>query len=165
MPRIAVCPGSFDPVTLGHVDVVRRAATLFDEVVVGIGINAAKTPLLSASERSALFASAVDDLPGVRVELVPGLLADFCTRVGASAIVKGLRGGADFDAESPMALMNRHLAGIETVFVIGDPALAHVSSSMVRDVARHGGAIDDLVPAGVADAVRSRLHGTVKEVP
>lgn len=163
VPRIAVCPGSFDPVTLGHVDVVRRAATLFDEVVVGIGINAAKTPLLDAEQRRDLFAAAVADLPGVRVELVPGLLADFCTRVGASAIVKGLRGGADFDAESPMALMNRHLAGIETVFVVGDPALAHVSSSMVRDVARHGGVIDDLVPGGVADAVRARLDGQQKE--
>lgn len=158
MTRVAVCPGSFDPVTLGHLDVVRRARAMFDEVVVAIGVNATKAPLLDADARVELFAAAVADQPGVRVMAMPGLLADLCTEVGASAIVKGLRGGADFDAEHPMALMNRHLSGVDTVFVIGDPALAHVASSMVRDVARHGGDITDLVPPGVADAVRDALH-------
>ncbi len=157
MVRIAVVPGTFDPVTRGHVDVVRRSAALFDEVVVGIARNATKTPLLSAEERLDAFATAVADLPNVRVEIVPGLLVDFCSERGASAIVKGLRGGSDLDAEAPMALMNRHLSGIETVFVMSDPTLAHIASSMVRDIARHGGLIDDLVPAGVADLVRSRL--------
>lgn len=155
--RTAVVPGTFDPVTLGHVDVVRRAAGLFDEVIVAVAVNAAKSPLLSATERRDAFAQAVGDLPGVRVAIAPGLLVDFCREVGAVAVVKGLRGGADFDAESPMALMNRHLTGVETVFVIGDPALAHVASSMVRDVARHGGEIEDLVPDGVAPLVRERL--------
>lgn len=151
--RIAVCPGSFDPVTLGHLDIVRRALSLFDEVVVAVGSNAAKSQLLDARVRTDLFASAVADLAGVRVVQMPGLLADLCRELGASAIVKGLRGGADFDAEQPMALMNRHLAGVETVFVTGDPALSHISSSMVRDVARYGGDICDLVPEHVADAV------------
>lgn len=153
--RTAVCPGSFDPVTLGHLDIVARARTLFDDVVVAVGINAAKTPLLDAETRVALFAEAVAHMEGVRVVRMPGLLADLCRETGACAVVKGLRGGADYDAEAPMALMNRHLGGVETVFVTGDPALAHISSSMVRDVARYGGPIDDLVPPAVARAVRA----------
>ena len=96
----------------------------------------------------------------MRVEAVDGLLADFVAHGrGRRAVVKGLRGGADFDAELPMALMNRHLSGVETVFVVGDQALAHIASSLVKDVARYGGPIDDLVPAGVADAVRAALRG------
>jgi len=158
MAGVAVCPGSFDPVTLGHLDVVRRARGMFEEVVVAVGVNASKSPLLDAATRVALFEAAVAELDGVRVAPMPGLLADLCREVGATAIVKGLRGGADFDAEHPMALMNRHLSGVETVFVIGDPALAHIASSMVRDVANHGGPIDDLVPPGVADAVSRALE-------
>jgi pantetheine-phosphate adenylyltransferase len=154
MARVAVCPGSFDPVTLGHLDVVRRARSLFDEVVVAVGVNATKMPLLDADTRVALFRDAVADMPGVRVVPMPGLLADLVSEVGAVAIVKGLRGGADFDAEQPMALMNRHLSGVETVFLVGDSALGHVASSMVRDVARHGGQIADMVPPGVVDAIR-----------
>jgi len=148
-----VCPGSFDPVTLGHLDLVRRARSMFDEVVVAVGINAGKAPLLDAETRVSLFTAAVADLDQVRVLRMPGLLADLCREVGASAIVKGLRGGADFDAEHPMALMNRHLSGVETAFVIGDAALAHVSSTMVKDVARYGGDVTDLVPPPVAEAV------------
>lgn len=154
---IAVCPGSFDPLTLGHVDVVRRARSMFDEVVVGVARNSGKSPLLAAEHRVELARQAFAGEAGISVELVPGLLADFVRERGASAVVKGLRGGADFDGELPMALMNRHLTGVETVFVVGDPALAHVASSLVKDVARYGGAITDLVPAGVADAVRSAL--------
>lgn len=155
--RIAVCPGSFDPVTHGHVDIVRRALSLFDQVVVAIGVNASKSALLHADERVRLFAEAVTDLDGVRVVQMPGLLADLCREVGAHAIVKGLRGGADFDADQPMALMNRHLCGVETVFVTGDPALSHISSSMVKDVAGHGGPIGDLVTTPVAEAVYRAL--------
>ena len=157
---VAVCPGSFDPFTLGHLDVVRRARALFGEVVVGVARNAGKQGLLPASTRVELIRAALAADPAtadVRAEVVPGLLVDFCREVGAVAVVKGLRGAADVDAEVPMALMNRHLSGIETVFVCGDPAYAHVASSMVKDVARHGGAIEDLVPAGVADAVRAAL--------
>jgi len=141
--------------TLGHVDVVRRARSMFDEVVVGIARNSAKSPLLAVEQRVALAREAFAADPGVRVEVVPGLLADFVREVGAAAVVKGLRGGADFDGELPMALMNRHLTGVETVFVVGDPALAHIASSLVKDVARFAGPIDDLVPPGVADAVRA----------
>ncbi len=196
---IAVCPGSFDPMTLGHLDVVRRARSMFDEVVVGVARNAGKSALLTVDERLEVARAAVAHagLDGVRVARVPGLLVEFCREIGAHAVVKGLRGGADFDAEVPMALMNRHLAGVvaalacqvkagdrvvasralfgscryvigqllprwgvETVFVIGDPALAHVASSLVKDVARHGGDVDDLVPPGVGDVVRAALART-----
>lgn len=154
---IAVCPGSFDPVTLGHLDVVRRARRLADEVVVLVAHNAAKRPLLDVATRVALIRDAVADLPGVRVESSDGLLADVLRDLGATVVVKGLRGGADFDAELPMALMNRHLSGVETAFVAADPALSHIASSLVKDVARHGGPVDDLVPPGVGDAVRAAL--------
>ena len=153
----AVCPGSFDPITLGHVDVVRRARSMFDRVVVGVATNSAKSALLTVDQRVDLARRALAGLDGVSVVPIDGLLADFLRTAGAAAVVKGLRSGADFDAELPMALMNRHLAGVETVFVVGDPALAHIASSLVKDVARHGGRIDDLVPEGVAEAVREAL--------
>ncbi|MFC7876257.1 pantetheine-phosphate adenylyltransferase [Isoptericola sp. NPDC057391] len=157
---IAVCPGSFDPITLGHLDIVRRTRRMFDVVVVGVARNAAKNALLGPEERVELARTALAADPetaDVRVEVVPGLLVDFCREVGAVAVVKGLRGGADFDSELPMALMNRHLTAIETVFVPGEQRYAHVASSLVKDVARYGGPIDDLVPDGVADAVRAAL--------
>jgi len=158
---IAVFPGSFDPITRGHLDVVRRARRFADEVVVAIAQNAGKTPLLPIETRLELARGALDHFDGVRVEAVPGLLVEFCRAADAEVIVKGVRGGADYDAEMPMALMNRHLTGIETVFVIGDPALAHIASSLVRDVARNNGDIEDLVPQGVAPAVY-RAVGSVR---
>lgn len=154
---IAVCLGSFDPITLGHLDVVRRGLELFDQVVVAVATNAAKRTLLTLDERVALARAAVADLPGARVEPAPGLLVDLCRQVGATALLKGLRGGGDYDAELPMALMNRHLSGIETIFLPADLSVAHIASSLVKDVARHGGRIEDLVPEGVAEAVRARL--------
>lgn len=154
---VAVCPGSYDPVTLGHLDVIGRAAQLFGSVVVAVATNASKATLLDAPARVELARAAVAGLPNVRVALVPGLLVDFCRDVGATALVKGLRGGADYDAELPMALMNRHLTGVETVFLPADRSVAHIASSLVKDVARHGGRIDDLVPAGVSGAVLARL--------
>ncbi len=155
--RTAVCPGSFDPITLGHLDVVRRARRMFDEVVVAVADNSAKAALLPLEQRVALARDAVAGLPGVRVEPVGGLLADFVRACGAVAVVKGLRGAADVDAEVPMALLNRHLSGVDTVFVLGDPTVQHVASSLVKDVARHGGVIDDLVTPAVARAVRQAL--------
>jgi pantetheine-phosphate adenylyltransferase len=159
-----VCPGSFDPITLGHLDVVRRAATMFDDVVVGVAKNPGKSGLLDLETRAelvraAVFSAAQNEpaMAGVRVAVVPGLLVDFCREVGAVAVVKGLRGGADFDAEQPMALMNRHLSGVETIFLPGDQRYAHVASSLVKDIARHGGPVEDLVPAGVTAALKSAL--------
>ncbi|VEI14034.1 pantetheine-phosphate adenylyltransferase [Trueperella bialowiezensis] len=155
---IAVCPGSFDPLTLGHVDVVKRARGMFDEVIVGVAQNAKKRYLFSDAERVALAREALQGIDGVRVELVGGLLADFVRERGAVAIVKGLRGAADYDDEQAMALLNRHLSGIETVFIMGDPALNHVASSFVKEIAAYGGKIDDLVTANVAQALTEKVQ-------
>jgi pantetheine-phosphate adenylyltransferase len=158
-PRRAVCPGSYDPVTLGHVDVIRRAAALHDEVVVAVLHNPAKQGVFTPDERRALIEEAVQDLPGVRVAVFGGqLLVDVCRAVDADVVVKGLRSGTDFAYELPMALMNRHLTGVETVFLPGDPSLGHVSSSLVKEVARYGGDITGLVTDRVRDALVARLR-------
>jgi len=158
----AVFPGSFDPVTLGHVDIARRALTFADRVVVLVAHNSTKAPLLPVDTRVELWRRAVAGIGGIEVASSDGLLVDFCRSVGADVIVKGLRGGTDYDAEWPMALMNRSLTGIETVFVPGDNSLSHVASSLVRDVARHGGDVSAYVPAGVADALARAIHGEVE---
>jgi pantetheine-phosphate adenylyltransferase len=149
-----VCPGSFDPVTSGHVNVVHRATVLFAEVIVVVIGNPAKKGLFTLAERHEMLEQSLAGLPGVRVEVAEGgLLVDYCRRVGAVAVVKGLRSGTDFAYELPMALMNRHLSDLETVFLPGDPRLEHVSSSLVKEVAGHGGDVRGLVP----DAVLARL--------
>ena len=159
MTRRCVCPGSYDPVTLGHADVIERAAGLWDEVVVAVLHNPAKAGMFSPEERRALLEGAVGHLPNVRVEVFASrLLVDVTTEVGADAIVKGLRGDTDFAYELPMALMNRHLTGIETVFLPGDPRFAHISSSLIKEVARLGGDISGLVGDGVRDALLARLQ-------
>jgi pantetheine-phosphate adenylyltransferase len=148
--RRCVCPGSYDPVTNGHLDVVRRATALFDEVVVAVLANPAKRGAFAVPERVGMLVEALAGLDGVRVEAVDaGLLVDYCRDVGAQAVVKGLRSGTDFAYELPMALMNRHLSGVETVFLPGDPRFGHVSSSLVKEVAAYGGDVSDLVPPGV----------------
>lgn len=155
--RLAVCPGSFDPVTNGHLDVVRRAAALFDEVVVAVVHNPAKRGAFGVEERVRMLESAVEGIDGVRVDTVgAGLLVEWCRSIGASALVKGLRGGTDYDYELPMALMNRHLTGLETVFLPGEPSLGHVSSSLVREVAALGGDVSRLVPPEVWTALQAR---------
>lgn len=157
--RIAVCPGSYDPVTLGHVDAIRRAARLFDEVVVAVLHNPAKQGVFTPDERKALIEDALGGgLPGVRVEVFGGeLLVDVCRQVGAEVVVKGLRSGTDFAYELPMALMNRHLTGVETMFLPGEPSLGHVSSSLVKEVARYGGDVTGLVTDRVRDELTARL--------
>ncbi len=154
MTRRCVCPGSYDPVTLGHADVIRRAAGLYDEVVVAVLHNPAKHGTFTPDERRDLILDACGDLANVRVELFANrLLVDVCRDVGATAIVKGLRGGTDFAYELPMALMNRHLTGVETVFLPGDPRFEHISSSLVKEVARYGGDVSGLVSDRVRDAL------------
>jgi pantetheine-phosphate adenylyltransferase len=154
--RRAVCPGSYDPVTNGHVDVVTRAATLFEEVVVAVLYNPAKKGAFPVEERMSFLEDALAGTPNVHVEaFADRLLVDVCRELGATAIVKGLRGGTDFAYELPMALMNKHLTGIETVFLPGDPRFEHVSSSLVKEVARYGGDVTGLVPDGVLRALRS----------
>jgi pantetheine-phosphate adenylyltransferase len=146
-------------VTLGHADVIRRASVLYDEVVVAVLHNPAKRGTFSPDERRDLILDGCGDLDNVRVELFADrLLVDVCRELGASAIVKGLRGGTDFAYELPMALMNRHLTGIETVFLPGDPSLEHISSSLVKEVGRYGGDISGLVSDRVRDALLTRLR-------
>ena len=155
--RRAVCPGSFDPVTNGHLDIVGRAAGLFDEVVVAVGVNASKRRLFSSEERMEMLREVCADLPNVRVEGFTGLIVDFCRVIDAAAIVKGLRGGNDYEYELPMAQMNAHLTGVETVFVPTSAALGYVSSSLVKEVATLGGDVSGLVPASVHARLQARL--------
>jgi pantetheine-phosphate adenylyltransferase len=160
MQRIAVVPGSFDPVTLGHLDVIRRAARLYDELVVLVVHNPSKTPMLPLDERVDLIERVIRDagLPAtVRVDSWgAGLLVDYCRRVGASVLVKGVRSQLDVAYETPMALVNRDLADVETVMLLPDPAHAHVSSSLVRQVEALGGDVAPYVPAAVAEALAVR---------
>ncbi|MCK0111314.1 pantetheine-phosphate adenylyltransferase [Ornithinimicrobium sp. F0845] len=152
-----LCPGSYDPVTNGHLDIIVRAAALYDEVVVGVLHNPAKRGRFPVEQRLEFITRSLPaDLP-VRVEAFGGrLLVDIAKELGATAIVKGLRGGTDFAYELPMALMNRHLTGVETVFLPGDPALEHVSSSLVTEVSQYGGDVTGLVPDVVRDALVAR---------
>lgn len=154
----AVFPGSFDPVTLGHMDIVVRARSVFDHVIVAVAHNSSKAPLLDLDTRVRLATAATAHLEGVDVMATDGLLVEFCEEQGARVIVKGLRGGADYDLERPMALMNRSITGIETLFVTGDNGLSHIASSLVRDVARHGGSIKQYVPHGVEPALLNALN-------
>ena len=154
----AVCPGSYDPVTVGHVDVFRRAATLFDEVVVAILHNPAKQGTFTVDERVALIEAQVAHLDNVRVQAFANrLVVDVCTELDAQVLLKGLRGETDFSYEWPMALMNRHLTGVETLLIPGDPRHEHVSSSLVKEVARFGGDVTGLVSDEVRDALVERL--------
>jgi len=155
MSRIAVVPGSFDPVTKGHLDVIRRAADLFDELHVLVVHNPGKTALLPIAQRVSLLEQAVREARVAGNVIVTGwsmgLLVDYCTDVGASVLVKGIRSQVDVAYETPMAIVNRDLAGVETVFMLPDPAHAHVSSSLVRQVASLGGDITPYVPPVVAE--------------
>ncbi|MBM7388641.1 pantetheine-phosphate adenylyltransferase [Clavibacter michiganensis] len=163
MQRIAVVPGSFDPVTLGHLDVIRRAARLYDELVVLVVHNPGKTPMLPLEERVALIERVIRDagLPAaVRVDSWgAGLLVDYCRQVGATVLVKGVRSQLDVTYETPMALVNRDLADVETVLLLPDPAHAHVSSSLVRQVEALGGDVAPYVPEAVLEALAVRRAG------
>jgi pantetheine-phosphate adenylyltransferase len=159
MSRIAVVPGSFDPVTLGHLDVIERAAKTFDEVHVVVVHNPGKTALLPIAQRVSLIEQAVADarLAGtIRVtSWSMGLLVDYCTEVGASVIVKGVRSQVDVAYETPMAIVNRDLAAVETIFMLPNPAHAYVSSSLVRQVAALGGDVAPYVPRSVSDFLQA----------
>jgi pantetheine-phosphate adenylyltransferase len=156
MMRRAVCPGSFDPVTNGHIDVFQRAAAQFDEVTVAVLINKRKSSLFTVQERIELLTEELAGVPNIRVDSFHGLLVDYCRDHGISAIVKGLRAITDFDYEFQMSQMNRHLSGIVTLFVATKPEYGYLSSSLVKEVSRLGGEVDALVPASVAAAMKER---------
>lgn len=156
-----VLPGSFDPFTLGHLDLVRRAAALGHDVIVAVSHNPSKKGLLDLEQRRAVIDEtlATEGLDGtVRSQALPrGLLVDFCREVGAGAVVRGLRSQLDLAYEEQMARMNRHLAGIDTLFLLTDAALSHISSSLVREVAQLGGDVDDMLPPAAARAIRAAV--------
>lgn len=158
MVRRAVCPGSFDPVTNGHVDVFTRAANQFDEVVVGVLINKTKKSLFTTEERIEMLQEVVAPLGNVTVEAFHGLLVDFCRERQIPAIVKGLRAVSDFDYELQMAQMNHRLAGVETFFISTNPLYSYLSSSLVKEVATYGGDVVGLVPATVLARLQERLR-------
>lgn len=149
----AVCPGSFDPVTLGHIDVFERAAAQFDVVIVAVLVNPNKTGMFTIDERIAMISEACAHLPDLRVEAGHGLVVDFVRARGLSAIVKGLRTGTDFEYEVQMAQMNKHIAGVDTFFVATAPQYSFVSSSLAKEVAGFGGDVSALLP----DSVNRRL--------
>jgi len=157
--RIAVYPGTFDPPTLGHLDIIARAATLFDTLVVGVFTNASKSPLFAIEERLSLLEDAVAALPGtISVTTASGLLVDFAAAQGAVGIVRGLRSGTDFDYEVQMTGMNGQLApGIQTLFLVAEPRLQPISSSLVKEIARAGGDIAAFVPPAIATATLAKL--------
>jgi pantetheine-phosphate adenylyltransferase len=154
---IAVCPGSFDPVTLGHVDVVTRAAALFDEVVVAVAVNPSKQGLFTVEERRELLATALEGAGNVRTDAFEGLVVDYCRSIGAAALVKGLRSATDFGFEEPMAQMNRHQTGVDSVFLVTDPRWSYLSSSLVKEVARGGGDVAAFLHPEVHRRLRERL--------
>ncbi len=155
----AVCPGSFDPVTLGHLDVFERAAVQFDEVIIAVLVNPNKKGMFTLEERIALIEESCRHLPNVRVESGRGLVVDFAKERGLTAIVKGLRTGTDFEYELQMAQMNRHVAGIDTFFVATAPSYSFVSSSLAKEVATLGGDVSALLPEAVHRAVQEKLRG------
>ena len=159
MSRIAVYTGTFDPPTLGHLDIIRRALSLADRLVLGVANNSSKTPLFTIEERVALLRQETEGLGAVEVREFSGLAVDFARAVGARFIVRGLRSGSDLDYERPMAAMNATMAPqIETIFLAAAPAFAHIASSLVKDVARGGGDVDLFVPPAVAAQIRARTR-------
>ena len=156
--RTAVCPGSFDPVTNGHLDVFARASQLADEVVVAVLINKKKASLFSVDERIALLREVVAPYPNVRVDSFHGLLVDYCRDNDIKAIVKGLRAVSDFDYELQMAQMNYRLAGLETLFISTNPLYSYLSSSLVKEVAMYGGDVAGLVPELVLDRLLAKIR-------
>jgi pantetheine-phosphate adenylyltransferase len=160
----ALCPGSFDPVTNGHLDIIERTARHFDDVVVAVSQNPSKSQsLFSLEERQEMLADVTAHLGNVRIELFKGLLVDFAEDRGARAIVKGLRAISDFDYELQMAQMNQRLTGIDTFFISTSPQYSYLSSSLVREVARFGGDVSSMVPPAVATRLARRFDGHERE--
>ena len=157
MARAAACPGTFDPVTNGHLDIIERASRHFDGLVVAVLENPGKRPLFTVEERLAMLKEATSDLPGVEVISFDGLLVDLTRRRGIDVVVKGLRAVSDFEYEFQMAQMNHRLAGVETFFITTSPQWSYLSSSLLKEVARFGGDVKGLVPAVVGDRLAERF--------
>jgi pantetheine-phosphate adenylyltransferase len=152
-----VCPGSFDPVTNGHLDIISRASRLYDEVVVAVLINITKKSLFTVEERIEMLREVTAQYGNVRVDSFHGLMVDFCETNGISAVVKGLRAVSDFDYEMQMAQMNYSMAKVETMFISTNPLYSFLSSSLIREVAKYGGDVSGLVPEPIIGKLRARL--------
>jgi pantetheine-phosphate adenylyltransferase len=159
--RIAVCPGSFDPVTMGHLDVFERASRMSDQVIVGVLINKKKSSLFTLEERIEMLTDATAHLPNVSVDSFYGLLVDYCRDHDVDAIVKGLRAVSDFDYELQMAQMNYRLTQVETCFISTNPLYSYLSSSLVKEVATHGGNVSGLVPEVVLKRLEAKISSTI----
>ena len=155
--RRVVCPGSFDPVTNGHLDIISRAAGLYDEVIVAVLINITKHSLFSVDERVDMLTEVTKGYGNVRIERFHGLLVDFCAANGITAVVKGLRAVSDFEYEMQMAQMNYRMAKVETLFMTTNPLYSFLSSSLVKEIARYGGDVGGLVPDAVLARMRARM--------
>lgn len=154
MTRAVICPGSFDPVTMGHLDIIERAVTRFGEVVVAVMDNPRKEALFSVEERIELIERTTDHLPEVSIDRFDGLLVDYCASRGIRVVCKGLRAVSDFEYELQMAQMNQRMGDVETLFMSTSPEYSYLSSSLVKEVARYGGPLDGVVPEEVAAALR-----------
>ena len=162
--RIAVVPGSFDPITKGHMDIIRRAKPLFDKVIVLVVINAVKNPCFSLQERVELIRASVADIPGVEVDCYKGLLVDYVKQVGACAIVKGLRAVSDFEKECQMALINRKLnPNLDTMFLPARQNFTYLSSSVVKEMARYQVPLNGFVPREIAEDVQKKMNEFMKK--
>lgn len=158
MNKTVICPGSFDPVTLGHLDIITRASKMFDRVIVAVLVNALKSPTFSIEERIELLSEATAGLDNVEIVGFEGLLAEYCRNRGVDAIVKGLRAVSDFEYEFQMAIANKKLnSQLETIFLTADADSTYLSSSMVREIGSMGGDISNFVPACVHDRIVKRL--------
>ncbi|HEY8374320.1 MAG TPA: pantetheine-phosphate adenylyltransferase [Pseudonocardiaceae bacterium] len=155
--RRAVYPGSYDPVTNGHLDIIGRAAALFDEVVVAVLINKNKRTLFTVEERMEMLREATAQYPNVRIDSWYGLLVDYCREQGIRAVVKGLRAVSDFEYELQMAQMNQRLSGVETLFMFTNPEYSFLASSLVKEVAQYGGSVAGLVPPSVEERLREKF--------
>jgi pantetheine-phosphate adenylyltransferase len=155
--QLVVFPGTFDPVTNGHLDLIRRGAALFDELVVAVGENPEKASLFSQPERAEIIRSLVAGIPNVRVETFAGLTVDFARKIGAAAILRGIRNASDLHFEFQVALTNRVVAGVETVFIMTNPQYAFTSSSLIKQIAQMGGDVSALVPKEVLPRIKAKF--------
>ncbi len=161
MKKTVICPGSFDPVTLGHVDIIKRASKMFDHVIVAVLVNSSKSPSFSIDERIELLEEVTKGIENVEIASFDGLLAQYCKERGVDAIVKGLRAVSDFDYEFQMAITNKKLnSDLETIFLTADADSMYLSSSMVRSVASMGGDISNFVPSCVLDRIVDKLRNS-----